>query len=131
MSSREDDLPAEKDSPSDLFPKAYRLRKSSEFKSVFRSGRKIITDTLVFHILKTDSESARLGLAVSKKVGNAVKRNHVKRRIREAFRLKRTELPFCFDMVVYPRKGVLEKEFTDYVRSFDALIARVEKKKHR
>jgi len=107
------------------------LRKSAEFRNVFKHGKKVITDTLVFHILKTDPETARLGLAVSKRVGNAVVRNHVKRRIREAFRLKKETFPFGCDLVVYPRKGIMDKNFTDYQRSFDILIARVRKnKKH-
>lgn len=104
------------------------MRKSKEFKAVFSNGRKVISGSLVFHVLATDLEHSRLGLAVSRKVGKAVKRNKVKRRIREAFRLKHQALPTPCDLVVYPRKDVREPKFADYLQAFDLLIARLDPK---
>jgi len=111
--------------PDNRFPRAHRLRKSGEFKAVFSKGKKVITSTLVFHAMPTDLDHPRLGLAVSRKVGKAVKRNKVKRRIREAFRHCSGSFPASFDLVVYPRKGTLEKHFGDYVDAFEVLIKRV------
>lgn len=89
---------------------------------VFQNSKKVITPTLIFHLLVNELEHPRLGLAVSRKVGKAVKRNKVKRRIREAFRLKHGSFPFGVDLVVIPRRGVLEKNFDDYMTAFDILI---------
>jgi ribonuclease P protein component len=115
--------------PDNDFPKSSRLRKSSEFKEVFRKGRKIVTQTLVFHVLKTNLGGPRLGLAVSRKVGKAVKRNKVKRRIREVFRTRKNVFPASYDLVVYPRKGVLDKGIADYCDSFEFLLTKLNRKR--
>ena len=81
--------------------------------------------------LKTDLSEPRLGLAVSKRVGNAVIRNKVKRKIREAFRVVKGFFPTGYDLVIYPRNDILEKKFADYLRSFEILIARIEKKERK
>jgi len=124
-SSEEEGLLEERDLPDNTFPKSSRLRKSSEFKEVFRKGRKIVTHTLVFHVLKTNLGGPRLGLAVSRKVGKAVRRNKVKRRIREVFRTRKQVFPASYDLVVYPRRGVLEKSIVDYCESFEILLTKL------
>ena len=88
----------------------------------------MVTHTLIFHALKTDLGGPRLGLAVSKKVGKAVTRNKVKRRIREVFRTIKYDFPASFDLVVYPRKGVLEKSFEDYQHSFEVILNILERR---
>ncbi len=112
------------------FPKTNHLLKSAEFRNVFNKGRKTVTASLVFHVLRTDLGEPRLGLAVSRKVGNAVVRNFVKRRIREAFREKKSSFSESYDIVVYPRRGILEKDFRDYLKSFDNLLSRIRKARH-
>jgi len=112
------------------FPKKNHLLKSAEFRNVFNKGKKTVTASLVFHVLRTDLGETRLGLAVSRKVGNAVIRNFVKRRIREAFRDSRGSFTESYDIVVYPRRGILEKDFQDYQKSFDQLLNRVRKARH-
>ena len=125
MSLREEELLEESGLPDNTFPKIYHLRKSREFRRVFQHGKKVVTPSLVFHVLKQGEGVPRLGLAVSKKVGNAVVRNRVKRRIREVFRTTRTFFFHPYDIVVYPRKGILERNFEDYRKSFTLLLARM------
>jgi ribonuclease P protein component len=74
------------------FPKAIRLRKSPEFVAVQRRGRRVKGSLFVGVVLPRDEGPARFGLAVSRKVGNAVVRNRVKRRVREAIRQFRVTL---------------------------------------
>jgi len=90
-----------------------------------------VTHALVFHVRRTDGETSRLGLAVSRKVGKAVKRNRIKRRIRDIFRCRKQELPGSYDLVVYPRKGILEKGFVDYQSSFDVLLKILKRKQRK
>lgn len=85
----------------------------------------MVTPTLVFHVLPNGLEQSRLGLAVSRQVAKAVGRNLVKRRIREVFRRKKRYLKQKYDLVIYPRKGIQEKRIEDYCRSFDILVAKV------
>ena len=67
------------------YPKAARLRRRAEFLALQRNGRR--KQLANFVVIRRDEDSpGRLGVTVSSKVGNAVQRNHVKRRVRETFR---------------------------------------------
>jgi ribonuclease P protein component len=79
------------------------LRKSSDFRRVFRLGERRRTKHFNLYLARTDG-SARLGLTVSRKIGNAVVRNSVKRKIREYFR-KNKILISQRDLVVVARPG--------------------------
>ncbi len=79
---------------------AERIRKSSEFAKVFENQSKKISNRLLrLHIAKNNLPVTRLGVSVGKRVGHAVMRNAVKRRLREAFRKKKADLPAGFDIV--------------------------------
>ena len=66
--------------------RANRLRRGSEFAAVHQRGRQVSNDLLAVRVLKNDLPLSRFGFAVGKRVGNAVTRNRVKRRLREAVR---------------------------------------------
>ena len=82
------------------FPRALRLRTAGEFDAVraYRLAR--FAGPLRVAAMPNDLGHHRLGLAVSKRAGNAVKRNAIKRRVREAFRLLQHDLPGAYDLVV-------------------------------
>ena len=97
------------------FPKSVRLLKPAEFDHVFQQRCSAADALIVVHsavIQSTVTQSAggtssqpRLGMAVSRKYGNAVVRNRWKRSLREAFRLVQSDLPRQLDLVVLPRRG--------------------------
>ena len=89
------------------FPKSFRLRKQADFDRVHREKVYAADDILVLRGSRNGLEHARLGLSVSRKVGNAVVRNRWKRLIREAFRLSRKNIPRGIDFVVRPRRGAV------------------------
>ena len=90
--------------PDRRLPASARLKRRCEFQKVFQGGRKSVRPFLVVHALqRNDPESTRLGLTVSRRVGNAVVRNRVKRLVRETFRHARPELPPGFDLVIVAR----------------------------
>lgn len=87
------------------FPRRLRLRDQRDFDRVFQGKAYAADDRLVMNATGNGLTCTRLGISVSRKVGNAVVRNRWKRLIREAFRRLRTEMPRGLDCVVRPRKG--------------------------
>jgi ribonuclease P protein component len=92
---------------SSAFPRSFRVRKQADFDRVHRQKAYAADDILVLRGSRNGLEHARLGLSVSRKVGNAVVRNRWKRLIREAFRLSGQSIPSGIDFVVRPRKGAV------------------------
>lgn len=85
------------------FPKSHRVRTPAEFQAVFDAKASASDGVLVVYAKANGLPHPRLGLAVSKKVGNAVRRNRHKRLYREAFRLLQHDLPTGFDFLLLPR----------------------------
>ena len=88
------------------FLKQYHVRRSADFQRAYRRRVVASDSNLVVYGHANDLPYPRLGLSVSRKVGNAVVRNRWKRLIREAFRLARAELPEGLDLIVIPRPDV-------------------------
>jgi ribonuclease P protein component len=87
------------------FLRPYRLRTTAEFQRVYNRRSSASDDSLLVYACENELEHPRLGLSVSRKVGNAVVRNRWKRLLREAFRLSRTQLPVGVDLVIIPRSS--------------------------
>ncbi|MBF0429361.1 MAG: ribonuclease P protein component [Magnetococcales bacterium] len=89
------------------FPKSARLLKPREFQRVSSQGRRLTTRLFILLVRDTDQKLPRAGLTVSRKVGNAVTRNRVKRVMREFFRLHRPNLQQNIEcvMIAKPQAG--------------------------
>jgi ribonuclease P protein component len=109
------------------FPAKFRLRSGRDFQRVYQRRAVVSNDVLAVHSCENELGHPRIGLSVSRKVGNAVVRNRWKRLLREAFRLQRTELPMGVDLVVSPRPGV-SPELTTVIDSLIGLARRAAKK---
>ena len=70
------------------FEKSFRLLSKFDFQNMRRGSQFYVSDVLVFFVKPNNLHHDRLGIAVSKKYGNAVKRNKIKRLVRESFRVK-------------------------------------------
>ena len=95
-------------------PAATRLKRRAEFLRAAQKGRKAAMPGVVVQVLsRNDSDPARIGFTVTKKVGNAVVRNRVRRRLREAARLLLRDTPAAgADIVLIGREATRTRAFT-------------------
>ncbi len=108
---------------SQRFEKSARLRKRPEFLVVQERGSKVQTDCFLALYLPNQKGQTRLGLTVSSKVGPAVLRNRVRRRLRELFRTQRNLLPKGIDLVLIARPAAAEADFARLGRAFSKVGA--------
>ena len=80
------------------------LKKNKDFKNVYHRGKSYANRYLVMYVLPNQSEMNRLGISVSKKVGNSVIRHHLTRLIRESYRLHEDMFNSGLDIVVIARQ---------------------------
>ena len=79
------------------------LKKNKDFQNVYSKGRSYANRLLVMYVLDNHTENNRLGISVSKKVGNIVIRHHITRLIRESYRLQEDMFNSGLDIVVIAR----------------------------
>ena len=87
------------------FPKNTRLLNRKDFVNLNRLGKRYRTKHFTVIFKENGLGISRLGITVSKKIGNAVKRNKVKRHIREFFRTNKNKFPNDLDIVIIANKG--------------------------
>jgi ribonuclease P protein component len=136
------------------FPRAARLLKHSDFERVYKQGKRHFSlHMTVFYLRQAQGASldrasfdramldgafqekfARIGFTVGRVLGGAVERNRIKRRLREAVRLRRASLGGVgpVDVVINPKKSVLALEFSvvleEVGRAFDAIAKKLAQK---
>lgn len=100
------------------FPKSKRLLRHADFRQVYEKGRRQFTGNMTVFFLRRPVDAAvstgntlRVGFTVSKVVGDAVERNRIRRRMREAVRLSAVPWDVPVDVVFNPRKSVLSLTF--------------------
>ncbi len=81
------------------------LKKNRDFQKVYRNGKSYANRLLVMYVIPNPSGKNRLGISVSKKVGNSVVRHHVTRLLRESYRLHEEMFHSGWDIVVVARAG--------------------------
>ena len=91
--------------------KRFRVKKEKDFNAIFKEGESFANRKFVIYRLENNEQHFRVGLSVSKKLGNAVTRNQIKRRIRHILIEHKNQLVENVDFVVIARKGV---EILDY-----------------
>ena len=91
--------------------KRFRVKKEKDFSAIFKKGESFANRKFVIYRLENTEQHFRVGLSVSKKLGNAVTRNQIKRRIRHILIEHKNQLVENVDFVVIARKGV---EILDY-----------------
>lgn len=107
-------------------PKTAKLTARSEFRRLSKQGKRLVGQAICLDWLKTGLPQTRLGLTVSARYGAAHERNLFKRRIREAFRLSRHNLPPSFDLNVLPRQKAKTATFEELSKELLRLIGKID-----
>jgi ribonuclease P protein component len=114
------------------FPKSSRLLKHADFQAVYDQGKKHFSGNVtVFYRERKDSDGPRVGFAVGKVLGGAVERNRIRRRLRAAVARRLVLMSGPLDVVMHPRKSVLNMEFSRLDAEIDRLFSALEKGKTR
>ncbi len=87
------------------------IKKSRDFQEVYQTGRSLANRLLVMYVRKTDRPETRIGISVSRKVGNSVVRHSITRLIRESFRLHEEMVEAGLDIVVVVRAAAKEENY--------------------
>ncbi|MBI1320503.1 MAG: ribonuclease P protein component [Candidatus Hydrogenedens sp.] len=104
------------------FPRAKRLTRKAEFDLVFQQGRKLVGRHFVCYAVRREEPDSQLGLVVSRKVGNAVARNRVKRYLRQLFRTHCGRFDEPIQLVVIARHGAADLDFAACEQAFTKLL---------
>ena len=107
------------------FPKSLRLTQRREFLTVQERGFKVPAEPLLGVARKNDRGVTRLGITVSSKVGNAVVRARIRRRLREVFRKRRGELPVGLDVVLIARNSAKDADSEAFHQAFGVIASRL------
>jgi ribonuclease P protein component len=106
--------------------KEQRIKKNKEFQHVFQDGKSMANRQFVIYTLeKKEQPEFRIGLSVSKKIGNAVTRNRIKRLVRQAFLEMKEQLPGYVDIVVIARKPTAEMSYEEVQKSLQHIIRKL------
>jgi ribonuclease P protein component len=109
-----------------------RLRKHADYQRVYGSSRKQFSKQMsYFYSLRpedrrSDTPGPRIGLTVGKALGMAVERNRIKRRMRECVRRHAATLTFPVDVILHPRRTVLEMEFAALDREVENIFRSIQ-----
>jgi len=118
----------------------FRLRKHADYQRVYKASRKQFAKQMSYFftlrpmlgpdgtpLRNADASSPRVGLTVGKVMGKAVDRNRIKRRMREAVRKNLATLSTPVDVILHPRRSVIDLDFTTLEREVGAVFRAIQK----
>lgn len=94
------------------------IKKNSDFQIVYKKGKSYANKYLVMYVIENNRNNSRIGISVSKKVGNSIVRHRMTRLLRECYRLNEDKLKVCVDIVVVVRASAAELGYQDMLSSY-------------
>ncbi|HHX96796.1 MAG TPA: ribonuclease P protein component [Clostridia bacterium] len=95
-----------------MLPKEYRLQKNVQFRKIYQQGRSLASPLLVLYFLRTKGEfKPRIGFSISRRLGSAVERNRLKRRLRAAIKEYLELLPSGVEIIFIARAPLKNSSF--------------------
>jgi ribonuclease P protein component len=102
----------------------YRIRLDADFQRARREGRSWADHLVVLRALPNDLAYSRFGFAASKRIGKAVDRNRVRRRMREAVRLRRASIIGGWDIIFVARPPIAHATYAEIAHAIGDLLVR-------
>ena len=102
--------------------KAFRVRKNEEFSRIISEKHSIASASFVMYHSDRKEDHARVGISVSKKLGDAVERNRIKRQVREMIRAVVDFDSFGKDLIIIVRKPYLNRSFSENKKELETAI---------
>ena len=87
--------------------------KNKDFQIVYKKGKSYVNKYLIMYVLNNKEEENRLGISVSKKVGNSVVRHRITRLVRESYRLQKEKFQTGYDIVLIARSNAKDKSYSE------------------
>jgi len=110
------------------FSKKERLLKRKDFVNLNQSGKRLYSKNFLIIIGKNNLDYSRLGITVTKKIGKSIKRNRIKRLIREFFRLNKARLPKGYDISIVAKSDVSGLKLQDIEKELGGVLFDDDKK---
>ena len=101
---------------------AVTVKENYEFRRIYRKGKSAVSPQLVIYCQRNRRGHSRLGVSVSTKLGCAVVRNRVRRRIREIYRLNKAKMLPGYDLIVVARVRAVETDYQKLDRTYLRLL---------
>ena len=99
-----------------------RLKKRYQFNYVYKSGEHFSGEHIVLYVASSKTKNIKVGLAVTKKIGHAVVRNRVRRRLREIIKSQIPVMKQSFNIIVVARENVTTASFEKLTIEFNKLL---------
>lgn len=102
------------------------IKNNRDFMFMYRRARSLCADCLVMYVRKNKTGDLKLGITVTKKVGKAVVRNRIRRRIKEVFSELSEGIPPCYDIIVVARSKAAFVRYGELKSAMKYLLAKAE-----
>ena len=109
---------------SEKFPKTNRILKRGLYRRVYDEGRKFQARYFTAFVLPNSGPQPRIGITVTRKIGNSVQRNRARRLVREVFRKNKWLVPSGVDIVINVKKALAEASYADIEGDFITFLER-------
>jgi ribonuclease P protein component len=93
--------------------KMYRLKSNMEFQKIYNKGKNYWNRNLILFVKKNDLGYTRVGYTITKKIGNSVVRNRIRRQMKEVYRLNFYRIEKGYDLIFIPKKNIIDISFKE------------------
>lgn len=103
--------------------KRFRIRKNMEFKDIYKHGKNYWNRNLILYVKKNDLNETRVGYTITKKIGNAVVRNKLRRRMKEIYRLNFHNIKEGYDLVFIAKRSLKDISYKELEGSMKHIMS--------